>query len=108
MPNDKLNLSKIAKFVNQEMLIEELLLVNAENLLKKYSKKKKLLKIKILATKIFYSIIFGILPIIPLMTYFEMRDGIVNQGFHIQVAVFSGSLLFVFFFILQFFNVFFI
>lgn len=106
MPKDKLNLIKLAKFVNQEIFVEELLRSKTENLLKKYSKKKKLLKIKILITKIFYSVFFGILPVIPLMTYFEMTDAIITQGHPIQIAVFSGSLLFLFFFILQFFNVF--
>ncbi|MFX0000968.1 MAG: CPBP family intramembrane glutamic endopeptidase [Candidatus Hodarchaeota archaeon] len=106
MPNEELNLLKLAKFVNQEIFIEELFRVKPEKLLKKYSKKKKLLKIKILFTKIFYSVFFGILPIIPLMTYFEMKAGIISE-YPIEMVVFSGGLLFLFFFILQFFNVFF-
>ncbi len=106
MSKDKLNLIKLAKFVNQEIFVEELLHASTENLLKKFNKKKNLLKIKILITKIFYSVFFGILPAIPLMTYFQMIEGVITQGYPIEIVVFSGSLLFLFFFILQFFNVF--
>jgi len=106
MSKDKLNLIKIAKSVNQEIFVEELLRANTENLLKKYNKSKNLLKAKILITKIFYSVFFGILPAIPLMTYFEMINGVITQGYSIEIAVLGGSLLFLFFFILQFFNVF--
>ena len=106
MSKDKLNLIKLAKFVNQEIFIEELLRTDTKNLLKRYNKKKNQLKIKILITKIFYSVFFGILPAIPLMTYFEMINGVITQGYSIEIAVFSGTLLFLFFFILQFFNVF--
>ncbi len=106
MSKDRLNLIKIAKSVNQEIFVEELLRANTENLLKKYNKKKNLLKAKILITKIFYSVFFGILPAIPLMTYFEMINGVITHGYSIEIAVLGGSLLFLFFFILQFFNVF--
>jgi len=110
MTKKKSNLLILAKYVNREILIEDLFRVKgsaAESLLLKYSKKKKLLKLKTIVTKLFYSVIFGILPIIPLLSYSEMQNSIISQGLSIHIVFFSGSLLFVFFFIIQFLNIFF-
>ncbi|MHA2121667.1 MAG: CPBP family glutamic-type intramembrane protease [Promethearchaeota archaeon] len=110
MSKNKSNLLTLAKYINREILIEDLIRakgLTADSLLTKYSKKKKRLKLKATATKLFYSIIFGILPVIPLMTYFEMQDSIISQGLSIHIVFFSGSLLFLFFFALQFINIFF-
>ena len=110
MSRNRSTLLSLAKYVNREILIEDLFRVKgsaAELLLIKYSKKKRRLKLKTIATKLFYSVIFGILPIIPLLSYSEMQNRILSQGLSLHVVFFSGSLLFVFFFIIQFVNIFF-
>ncbi len=110
MSKKKSNLLILAKYVNREILIEDLFRVkgsSVDSLLIKYSKKKKLLKLRTVATKLFFSVIFGILPLIPLMTYFEMQNSIISLGLSIHIVFFSGSLLFLFFFVIQFVNIFF-
>ncbi len=86
------------------MILQELFRAK-EFALAKYSQKRK--KLKILITKIFYSLIFGILPVIPLMAYSEMKQGILAEGVSLSIVVFAGSLLLVFFFALELLNVFF-
>ncbi len=86
------------------MLLQELFRAK-EITFVKYSKNKK--KVKVLITKIFYSFIFGILPVIPLLAYFEMKQEMFAEGVPIRIVVFAGGLLFVLFFALEFLNVFF-
>ncbi|NVM38397.1 MAG: hypothetical protein HWN81_22570, partial [Candidatus Lokiarchaeota archaeon] len=110
MQKGKSNLFTLAKYINQEFLIEELIRVKelaADTYLSKYTNKKRVFKIKLLFTKIFYSIIFGILPVVPLMTYFGMRGDFDAEGLSVSVIIYGGSILFIFFFILQFLNIFF-
>lgn len=108
MQKSKSNLFTLAKYINQEFLIEELLRVKelaADTYFSKYANKKRVFKIKVLVTKIFYSIIFGILPVVPLMTYFGISGEFNPDGLPISVLIYGGSILFIFFFILQFLNI---
>ena len=110
MEDNKLNLYSISKFINQEILIEELLRIKGiskDPFLNRYNKKRKRIKLRIIFTKIFYSIIFGILPVIPLNNYLAMIEGIQTEGIIFDIVIFGGSLVFVFFFLLQFLNIFF-
>ncbi|MFW9827110.1 MAG: type II CAAX prenyl endopeptidase Rce1 family protein [Candidatus Thorarchaeota archaeon] len=108
MRNHKSTLLILAKYINQEILIDELFRakdLTQDTILSKYRKKKRIIKIKIIITKIFYSIIFGILPVIPLFTYFEIQNQFINQGLDLRIIIFGGSLLYSFFFVMEFLNV---
>jgi membrane protease YdiL (CAAX protease family) len=108
MRNHKSTLLTLAKYINQELLIDELFWakdLTQDTILSKYRKKKRIIKIKIIITKIFYSIIFGILPVIPLFTYFEIQNQFINQGLDLRIIIFGGSLLYSFFFVMEFLNV---
>ncbi|MFX1391082.1 MAG: hypothetical protein ACFE9Z_13540 [Promethearchaeota archaeon] len=108
MRKEKSFLLTLAKSINQEILIEELFHskgIKEENILSKYRRKKRIIKIKILFTKIFYSIIFGILPVIPLFTYFEIQNQFINDGLNLSIVIFGSNLLYSFFFIMQFLNI---
>ncbi|MFW9881361.1 MAG: hypothetical protein ACFFG0_50500 [Candidatus Thorarchaeota archaeon] len=110
MKETKPNFYTISKLINKEILVEELLRVRGiskDPFLTRYNKKKKRLKYKIIFTKIFYSIIFGILPIFPLITYYELRQQIITAEFLVSIVIFGENLVFVFFFLLQFLNIFF-
>ncbi|MFX1419668.1 MAG: hypothetical protein ACFE9N_12170 [Promethearchaeota archaeon] len=110
MKETKLTFYTISKLINKEILVEELLRVRGlskDPFLTRYNKKKKRIKYKIIFTKIFYSIIFGILPTIPLITYYQLRNQIITAGYLVSIVIFGESLVFVFFFLLQFLNIFF-
>ncbi len=110
MKRDNSNLFTLAKYINKELLVEEMFRFKglaAATYLSNFNKSKRILKIKIIITKIFYSIIFGILPVIPLITYFIMQRETFGENLPISVIIYGGSILFIFFFILQFLNVFF-
>jgi hypothetical protein len=108
MQKAKSNLLTLAKYINQEILIDELFRVRGlteDSFLRKYRKKKRIIKIKIIFTKIFYSIIFGILPVIPLLSYFQGQAQYITDGITLHIVIFGGSLLYSFFFILQLLNI---
>ncbi|UCC19614.1 MAG: hypothetical protein JSV62_16185 [Promethearchaeota archaeon] len=110
MNDTKLKFYMISKLINKEILIEELLRVRGiskDPFLSRYNKKKKRIKLKIIFTKIFYSIIFGILPIFPLIAYYDVRAQIFTADYLVSIIIFGESLVFVFFFLLQFLNIFF-
>ena len=56
--------------------------------------------------KISYAIIFGILPIFPLLTYFQIAENLSNNLIPVDTIIFTGSLFFGLYFALQFFNFF--
>ncbi|MFX1574782.1 MAG: hypothetical protein ACFFB0_18760 [Promethearchaeota archaeon] len=109
MKSEKLTLYYLAKYTNHELLIDELVLTRGENQLESLSSNKarsRSIKIKIIRTKIFYAIIFGILPITPLLGYFQIADLLLQGGISPEIIIFHGSLFISLFFILQFFNFF--
>ena len=69
-----------------------------------YIKSKRSLKRKVLVTKIFYAVIFGILPIIPLFVYFEYIARLSSGLYDIELVIFYVSIVYGIFFLLQFFN----
>jgi len=108
MRKEKSFLLTLAKKINQEILIDELLHskgIKEEDILSKYRKKRIIIKFKIIFTKIFYSIIFGILPAIPLFAYFEIQNQFINDGLNLSIVFFGSNLLYSFFFIIQFLNI---
>ncbi|MFX1324612.1 MAG: hypothetical protein ACFE8N_06635 [Promethearchaeota archaeon] len=109
MRNNKLTLYYIAKYTNYELLVDELILTKSTNQsdsLEKIKRRKKSIQFKIFRMKILYAIIFGILPIAPLLGYFEIADYLINTLLSVEVIIFHGSLFIGLFFTLQFFNFF--
>ncbi|MFX1433191.1 MAG: hypothetical protein ACFFB1_05395 [Promethearchaeota archaeon] len=109
MKNNKLSTYFLAKNISYEILIEEQLQLKSEatrRVLERFSKKKSSLKLKFVSYKIINSIIFGILPIFPLIAYLELTNFFVSESVHIQIALFTKSLIFQIFFTLQFLDFF--
>ncbi|MFW9947728.1 MAG: hypothetical protein ACFFDX_12965 [Candidatus Odinarchaeota archaeon] len=109
MRNNKLSTYFLAKNISYEILIEEQLQLKSEatrRILERFSKKRRSLKLKFISYKIINSMIFGILPIFPLIAYLELNNFFVSQSVHIQIAIFTKSLIFQIFFTLQFLDFF--
>jgi len=65
----------LAKYASREMLVEELVLSKGgakPYYLEKYIRHPFRLKLKVIFTKLFFAITFGIIPVLPLLTYFEI------------------------------------
>lgn len=109
MNEKKLNLYFLSKLTIKEILIEEQLEYLGEyhyRSFKLYVTNPKALKRKIILNKIIEVFIFGILPIIPLLTYFQILEQINIGSASTGIILFGGSLIFGTYFLLQFFNFF--
>ena len=108
--NDKeLSLVSLSKITTHEILIDEQigqLGTVRFRYFKRFLANHASLKRRFILSKIFGAIIFGVLPILPLLTYFEVLDFINTGTFPIESILFAGSLLFGIFFVFQFFNFF--
>jgi hypothetical protein len=109
MEDKKLKLLALAKITTHEILFEEQL----ENLgavryryFKRYLVSQNSFRRKIVLAKIASAVIFGILPVIPLIAYFQVLDFIKEDTIPIDLILFTGSILFSIYFLLQFFNFF--
>ena len=108
MKKNKLTIYSIAKSVSYELLIEEILQTKSESVvrvLEKFVNRKYSIKLKVISLKIFNAFLFGILPIFPLIAYFEISQLLTNNV-PFEVNIFIKSLIFVIFFSLQFFDFF--
>jgi hypothetical protein len=106
---ENLSLYYLAKYTSKELLIEELVLTKGGNksyFLNKYNNNPFRFKLKVVLTKLFYAIIFGVMPVIPLLTYFELINLFLDSSTSIEITFFMGSLLFSLYFALQFLNFF--
>ena len=109
MKKNKQSTYSLAKNISYEILIEEKLKLKSEavnRLFVKYSKKRRALKLKFISYKIINAIVFGVLPIFPLMAYLDISRFLINVPVHVQVAILIKSLTFEIFFTLQFLNFF--
>ncbi|MFX0022817.1 MAG: type II CAAX prenyl endopeptidase Rce1 family protein [Candidatus Hermodarchaeota archaeon] len=109
MTEKSLSLYAIAKYANKELLLESLLQAKGSFqslFLERYRKRQRSLKIKVLATKILYSIIFGILPVMLIFTYIEIIQTADLYPFSPDNIIFTGVIFFGLYFVLQFFNFF--
>ncbi len=109
MKSEFIKLYNLAKLNSLEILIEERIQYvgsSQSRFFETYFKNQQNLRKKVIITKIFSSIIFSILPLIPLLTFFQIDDSLTSGLFSIDVIVFAGSLLFSLYFLLQFFNFF--
>ncbi|MFX1313738.1 MAG: hypothetical protein ACFFHD_14200, partial [Promethearchaeota archaeon] len=107
MSKSNLSLYSLAKYAYKELLLEEYLQskgIFESKFIERYKNKQKSLKIKIIFIKVFYSIIFATLPILPILSYLEIVDFLVEFEIFAQSLIFTGSLFFGLYFILQFFN----
>ena len=109
MTDKKLSLFSLSKLTTYEILIEE----QIEQLgtvrfqyFKRYLSSQNSLKRRFMISKISGAVIFGILPLIPLLTYFQILNFINEGTYPIELILFVGSLLFGLFFVFQFFNFF--
>ncbi|MFX1379908.1 MAG: hypothetical protein ACFFA4_12535 [Promethearchaeota archaeon] len=109
MTKKSLTLYAIAKYANKELLLESLIQGKGSYqslFLEKYKKRERSFKIKVIITKILYSIIFGLLPIVLVLTYLEIIQIIEVYPLAIENILLTGILFFGLFFVLQFFNFF--
>jgi len=109
MKEKKLPLYSMAKLITREVMLEEQFHFSdafRTRLFENYKKSQKFLRNKIITTKISGAIIFGILPIIPLITYLTIIQYLNNPSISIEIVMFGGSLIFSIFFLVQFFNYF--
>ena len=109
MKEKKLPLYSMAKFITREVMLEEQFHFSdafRTRLFENYKKSQKFLRNKIITTKISGALIFGILPIIPLITYLKVIQYLNNSSLSIEIVMFGGSLIFSIFFLVQFFNYF--
>ena len=108
---EKANLSiyYFAKLSSQELLLEELVFMRGGNklyFLEKYEKKPFRFKVKVVFTKLFLAIIFGVIPVIPFSTYLEIVNLLLNSSISIENIFFMGGMLFSIYFVLQNLNFF--
>jgi hypothetical protein len=104
---DVMELYLLSKNLSLEFLLEDFLHsrgVYYSSLSENYIKSKGRLKRKVIITKLFYAVIFGILPIIPLFVYFDYIEFISSGLFDIEVVIFYIGIIYSIFFLLQFFN----
>jgi len=109
MKEKKLTLYSMAKFITREVILQEQVHYSdafRARLFENYKKSQRFLRNKILTTKISSAIIFGVLPIIPLITYLKIVQYLNNTSISIEIMMFGGSFLFSIFFLVQFFNFF--
>ncbi|MFX1570856.1 MAG: hypothetical protein ACFFCV_21160, partial [Promethearchaeota archaeon] len=104
-----LSLYTFAKYANRELLLESLLQSKGTYqtlFLERFKKNQRTFKIKVIATKILYSIIFGILPILLIATYLEIIETLRTLPYAAENIILTGIIFFGLYFILQFFNFF--
>ncbi len=109
MEKEKLTPFYLAKYASRELLVEELVLSKGGTksyYLEKYIHHPFRLKLKVIFTKLFFAITFGIIPVLPLLTYFEIINLISQGSTSIEIVYFIGGLLFSLYFCLQFLNFF--
>ena len=109
MEQEELSSYNLAKYVSRELLVEELVLSKGgakSYYLEKYIHHPFRLKLKVIFTKLFFAITFGIIPVLPLLTYFEIVRLISQGSASIESVYFIGGILFSLYFSLQFLSFF--
>ena len=109
MEQEGLSSYNLAKYVSRELLVEELVLSKGgakAYYLDKYVHHPFRLKLKVISTKLFFAITFGIIPVLPLLTYYEIVRLISQGSASIESVYFIGGILFSLYFSLQFLSFF--
>ena len=98
-----------AKFTSRELLLEELVFMKGGNklyFLENYERNPFRFKVKVFLTKLFLAIVFGMIPVLPFSTYFEIVNLLLNSSVSIENIFFMGGMLFSIYFVLQNLNFF--
>ncbi|TKJ16602.1 MAG: hypothetical protein CEE43_19635 [Promethearchaeota archaeon Loki_b32] len=109
MKDKELSIFSLSKLTTNEILVEEQIGQLGKTRFRyyrRYLSSQESLKRRFVISKILGAIIFGILPVIPLLTYFEVLEFINEDAVPIELVLFAGSLLFGIYFLFQFFNFF--
>ncbi|MFX0153643.1 MAG: hypothetical protein ACFE9Q_03870 [Candidatus Hodarchaeota archaeon] len=104
-----MSLFSIAKKVNKELYLESLLQTKGIyqlKILERYKKQQRILKIKVLISKIIYALVFGFLPIIPSLVYSNIVDNLLDLNVSVERVILIGGVILTLYFILQFLNFF--
>ena len=102
---EKASLYNLSKYAFQEILLEAQTQATGPSqslFLEKYERRRNSIKAQIITMKIIYAILFTILPLIPIITYFQTSRAYVEVLFPFHVRIFMESLLFGLFFVFQF------
>ena len=105
----QIKLFSLAKYTHKELLLETSLQskgIYLSGILEKYKSKERTLKIKAILSKIIYAFIFGILPLMPLLIYFQIVENLNVNPVSTESIILIGSIFFTLYFTLQFFNFF--
>jgi membrane protease YdiL (CAAX protease family) len=101
----KLNLYKLAKYTNFEIIMESQVQssgANQSKLMERYKKNKNSIKQQAFTLKIVYAVMLGVLTILPIYYIFRVKDqlslGIISN----DAALFGGNIIFNIFFGMQF------
>lgn len=109
MEKGRLSIYYFAKYSSQELLLEELVFMKGGNklyFLERYERNPFRFKIKVVLTKLFLAIIFGVIPVLPLLTYLEIVKLLLDTSISIENIYFMGGMLFSMYFVLQNLNFF--
>jgi membrane protease YdiL (CAAX protease family) len=103
MVTKRLNIFRLAKYTNLEIVMEAQLQstgANQAKLMERYKKNRKSIQHQVLALKIVYAVMIFFTAFIPLITTLQIINGF--STFSINTIFFGGTLLFGIFFITQF------
>ena len=104
MTEKSLSLYTIAKYANRELLLESLLQAKGSYqslFLERYKKRRRTFKVKVIATKLLYSVIFGILPILLILTYLEIIQSLNLYPLSMENTTLTGIIFFGLYFVLK-------
>jgi len=109
MEKKSLSIYHFAKFSSQELLLEELVFMKGGNklyFLERYENNPFRFKVKVVLTKLLLAIIFGVIPVLPFLSYLEIVNLLLNSTVSIENLFFMGGMLFSVYFLLQNLNFF--
>jgi len=103
MKRSLLNLYSLAKGTAHEIILDAQLQSSGANqarLLEKFEKNKNYIRNIQIMIKVMFTIIFGVLAFIPLITYFQVKDFIENPVAQLYSIVLTSSILFSMYFLI--------
>ncbi len=101
MEEEKLKYYSLSKYTCYEILMESQIAsagAHQARLIEKFKKNKNYIRNQFIALKIVFAFLFLFLPILPLFTYFEISEHLINGTYAINTLFFISSLLFVLYF----------
>ncbi|MHA1677247.1 MAG: hypothetical protein ACTSW3_00545, partial [Promethearchaeota archaeon] len=105
MSRKEISLYKLAKYTNLEIVLEAQLQstgANQSRLMEKFKKNKNSVKQQAIALKVVYAFIFSMITILPLMTFLNIKNQLASVLSQPDPIMFSGTILFGIFFVMQF------